>query len=245
MSLCIIPARGGSKRISDKNVKVFCGKPMIQWSIEAAQQSGCFDQILVSTDSDIIARVAVNAGASVPFVRPANLADDHTATQAVIQHAIQYVADEMADNYRVDLPVCCLYATAPFARSADIREAYELLENSGYVMPVTSFAFPVQRAARINSSNCLEMLHPEHFNTRSQDLEEIWHDAGQFYWASAESWLDERTLYVLKTIALPLPRWRVQDIDTPEDWQRAEALFTALGLHQTTASGITHHRRIA
>lgn len=230
MSICIIPARGGSKRIPNKNIKIFCGKPMIHWAIEAALQSSCFEHVIVSTDSDAISEVAKKAGATVPFKRPVELSDDHTATQAVIQHAISWMFERHPELNKPTLPVCCLYATAPFAQPQDIQQALSLLVDAEYVMPVTSFAFPVQRAARIVDNNALQMLHPEHFNTRSQDLEEVWHDAGQFYWAKAAAWLNELPPYTLKTAPLKLPRWRVQDIDTPEDWQRAEALFSALGM---------------
>jgi len=228
MSVCIIPARGGSKRIPNKNIKLFCGKPMIHWSIEAAKRADCFEHILVSTDSDAIASVALDAGAIVPFVRPTELADDQTATQAVMRHAVNYIAHQWPSLYDSASPVCCLYATAPFVQASDILAGCGMVEVDNYVLPVTSFGFPIQRAARITTDNVLAMFQPEHFNTRSQDLEEAWHDAGQFYWACAGTWTGEIPPYSLKTLPLKLPRWRVQDIDTPEDWVRAEALFTSL-----------------
>lgn len=226
MRLAVIPARGGSKRIPRKNIRPFCGKPMIAWSIETARQSGCFDRIVVSTDDEEIAEVARRCGAETPFMRPAELADDRAATIPVIAHAIAWFAG------RQEAPeeVCCFYATAPFTRAGDLTSALELLrrERCEYVFPVTSFAFPIQRAVRLTPAGRVEMFHPEHFGTRSQDLEEAYHDAGQFYWGKASAWLEGRPLFSPDSAPLILPRHRVQDIDTPEDWERAEWLFRAL-----------------
>lgn len=226
MKLAVIPARGGSKRIPRKNIKTFCGKPMIAWSIEAALQSGCFDEILVSTDDDEIAATAQCLGASVPFRRPAELADDYATTQAVIRQAVQWYDA----NRKLPVDVCCIYATAPFIRAEDLRRGHELLQATGscYALSVTSFPFPIQRALRITSESRVEMLQPEHINTRSQDLEEAFHDAGQFYWGTAQAWLDGEMIYGRRSVPVLLPHWRVQDIDTPEDWRRAELMFLAL-----------------
>lgn len=226
MNIAVIPARGGSKRIPRKNIKDFCGKPMIVWSIEAAQQSGCFDDIIVSTDDDEIAQVAQAAGASVPFMRPAELADDFTATTPVIAHAVAW---HNANRQTVD-NACCIYATAPFLQATDLQRGLQTLmaAKSGYAFSVTSYAFPIQRAIRITHNQRVEMFQPEHFNTRSQDLDEAWHDAGQFYWGQASAWLLGNPLFGQDTAPVPLPRHRVQDIDTPEDWQRAEWLFKAM-----------------
>ncbi|MDN0075826.1 pseudaminic acid cytidylyltransferase [Crenobacter sp. SG2303] len=226
MKLAIIPARGGSKRIPRKNIKTFCGKPMIAWSIEAALKSGCFDQVIVSTDDAEIAEVARRYGAAVPFMRPAELSDDHTGTIPVIRHAIEWVNthDQMVEH------ACCLYATAPFVSGDDIRRGLEIITNDDvdYAFSVTTYAFPIQRAIRITAEGRVEMFNPEHFNTRSQDLEEAWHDAGQFYWGRAEAWLQGRVIFSPASVPVPLPRHRVQDIDTPEDWVRAEWLFKAM-----------------
>lgn len=223
--VCIIPARGGSKRILRKNVKSFCGKPMMQWSIEAAHRTGCFEQVIVSTDCHEIADVAKACGALVPFMRPAELSDDHTITASVIRHAIDVTLGKLMPERQ---PICCLYATAPFVTAQDIVQSLDKLDVSEFVMPVTRFGFPVQRAARLNEKGELQMFHPEHYRTRSQDLEEAWHDTGQFYWATAQAWRSERSPFELGASAYPIPRWRVQDIDTPEDWQRAELMFEAL-----------------
>jgi len=226
MRLAIIPARGGSKRIPRKNIKPFGGRPMIAWSIEAALQSGCFEQVIVSTDDVQIAEVARQAGATVPFMRPAALSDDHTGTIPVIRHAIEAVN---ATGQTVT-QACCLYATAPFVRAEDLRRGLEVLQEQDcdYAFSVTSYAFPIQRAVRINAQGRVEMFNPEHFNTRSQDLEDAYHDAGQFYWGRAQAWLQGRQIFSPGALPVLLPRHRVQDIDTPEDWERAEWLFKAM-----------------
>ena len=226
MKLAIIPARGGSKRIPLKNIKPFCGKPMIAWSIEAALQSACFDQVIVSTDDAEIAEVARRWGAAVPFVRPAELSDDHTGTIPVIRHAIEWFNRQGQSVEQA----CCLYATAPFVTAEDLRRGLNVLQGNDcdYAFSVTSFPFPIQRAIRINAEGRVEMFSPEHFNTRSQDLEEAFHDAGQFYWGRADAWLQGEMIFSPHSLPVLLPRHRVQDIDTPEDWARAEWLFKAM-----------------
>jgi N-acylneuraminate cytidylyltransferase len=226
MRLAIIPARGGSKRIPRKNIKPFCGKPMMAWSIEAALQSGCFDAVVVSTDDAEIAEVAKQCGAEVPFMRPVALADDYTGTIPVVLQAIEW----FQQNGQAPSQVCCIYATAPFVQVEDIRRGLDLLltNDCSYAFSVTSYPFPIQRAIRITEKGRVEMFHSEHFNTRSQDLEEAWHDAGQFYWGQAQAWLEGRVVFSPASVPVPLPRHRVQDIDTPEDWQRAEWMFKAM-----------------
>lgn len=226
MKIAIIPARGGSKRIPRKNIKPFCDKPMIAWPIQAALQSGCFDQVIVSTDDAEIAGTARHWGAIVPFTRPAELADDQTTTIPVIRHAIEWLQAQG----QTPKQVCCIYATAPFVSASDLRQGLEILTKTGsdYAFSVTSYAFPIQRAIRISDTDRVEMFNPEHLNTRSQDLEPAWHDAGQFYWGSAEAWLMGKPIFSSNAVPVKLPRHRVQDIDTPEDWIRAEWLFKAL-----------------
>ncbi|SFP33109.1 N-acylneuraminate cytidylyltransferase [Ectopseudomonas composti] len=226
MRLAVIPARGGSKRIPRKNIKTFCGKPMIVWSIEAALASGCFDAVIVSTDDAEIAEVARHYGADVPFMRPAELSDDYAGTVPVIRHATEwFIANGQAPEQ-----VCCIYATAPFVTGEDIRGGLDALSNNDcdYAFSVTSYAFPIQRAIRITPADRVEMFNPEHFNTRSQDLEEAYHDAGQFYWGRASAWLEGKILFGTYAVPVKLPRHRVQDIDTLEDWVRAEWLFKAI-----------------
>ena len=231
MKLAVIPARGGSKRIPRKNIKPFCGKPMLAWSVEAALQSGCFDHVIVSTDDAEIAEVARQCGAQVPFMRPAVLSDDHTGTTAVIAHAINWFVAQGQTPQQV----CCVYATAPFVSAADLCRGLAVLTDTGsdYAFSVTSYAFPIQRAIRITQAKRVEMFNPEHFNTRSQDLEEAYHDAGQFYWGQASAWLANKTIFGPDSAPVMLPRHRVQDIDTPEDWERAQLMFTAMS-QQTT-----------
>lgn len=225
MNVAIIPARGGSKRIPRKNIKEFCGKPMIAWSIEAALQSGCCKQVIVSTDDAEIAAIARQYGAEVPFVRPVELSDDHTGTIPVIAHAIRWLSSQ---GVAVE-QVCCLYATAPFVTPQDIRRGLDALSagNSDYAFSVTSYPFPIQRAIRITATGRVEMFQPEYFNTRSQDLEEAYHDAGQFYWGRATAWLAGRPIFSSDAVPVILPRHQVQDIDTQEDWLRAELMFNA------------------
>lgn len=226
MKIAVIPARGGSKRIPRKNIRPFCGKPMIAWSIEAALASGCFDQVVVSTDDTEIAEVARLHGASVPFMRPAELADDHTGTIPVIRHALEWFASQGS----IPQEVCCLYATAPFVTAEDIRRGLLLLQENAcsYAFSVTSYAFPIQRAIRITAQGRVAMFNPEHFATRSQDLEEAYHDAGQFYWGQADAWREGRPIFGADSVPVLLPRHRVQDIDTDEDWERADWLFKVM-----------------
>ena len=223
MKICVIPARGGSKRIPRKNVKEFCGKPMIGWSIAAALESGVFDHVIVSTDDETIADVARVAGAEVPFMRPAALSDDYTPTVPVIAHAVG-AATEL---WETPSHVCCLYATAPFVLADDLRRGLALLESSNaeYAFPVTSFPFPIQRGVRLTEGNRMEMFQPEHALTRSQDLEEAYHDVGQFYFGKTSAWLAGTSIIGPSSAPLVIPRERAQDIDTPEDWTRAEQLF--------------------
>lgn len=226
MRLAVIPARGGSKRIPRKNIKLFCGKPMIAWSIIAARESRCFDHIIVSTDDAQISDIARSFGADVPFMRPPELSDDHTGTIPVIAHAVDWAVRNIS---QVQL-ACCIYATAPFVSAADLQRGLDILLEVGtdYAFSVTSYPFPIQRAIRITPDKRVEMLNPDHFNTRSQDLEDVWHDAGQFYWGHASAWLAGKPILSDYAAAVPLPRYCVQDIDTPEDWDYAELMFMAL-----------------
>lgn len=229
MKVAIIPARGGSKRIPRKNIKPFCGKPMLAWSIEAAQNSKCFDLIVVSTDDAEIAELAKSYGACVPFIRPEELSNDFVGTIPVIKHAIQEL---MTQGYVVDL-ACCLYATAPFVQPADLQNGLAQLSlgQSDYVFSVCRYPFPIQRALRVDAQdNRVSMFDPTAFHVRSQDLEEAWHDAGQFYWGQATAWLQEKVIFNAESSVVVLPRHRVQDIDTPEDWQQAELMFKVMQL---------------
>ena len=226
VKICIIPARGGSKRIPRKNIKYFLGKPIIAYSIQAAVESKCFDEVIVSTDDTEISEVAKSFGASVPFVRPEFLANDYVDTISVIKHAIEWF-----DNQN-QLPseVCCLYATAPFVTADSIKKSYDqmLHTQADYCFTVTSFAFPVQRAIKVTAENRLKMFYPENLKTRSQDLEDSYHDAGQFYWGKVESFRQQKPLFSKYATPYILPRYLVLDIDTPEDWKRAELMYQVL-----------------
>jgi pseudaminic acid cytidylyltransferase len=226
MRLAVIPARGGSKRILRKNIKIFGGKPMIAWSIEAAMASGLFDQIIVSTDDTEIAEVAKAYGAEVPFMRPTELSDDYTGTSAVIAHAIEWYQTQGL----MPKLVCCIYATAPFVSAMDLQRGLTTLTetNSDFAFSTTSYAFPIQRAIKLTKEGRVEMFQPEYFNMRSQDLEEAYHDAGQFYWGRPEAWLTGKPIFTVDSAPVILPRYRVQDIDTLEDWARAEWMFKTM-----------------
>lgn len=226
MKLAVIPARGGSVRIPRKNIRLFCGKPMIAWTLDAARASGCFDDIIVSTDDAEIAEVARQHGARVPFLRPSALAENHASTLPVMQHAVEWIEQ----HGQVPVQVCCIYATAPFVRAGDIREGLRILNGNdcAYVFSVTRYAFPIQRAIRITETGRVEMFQSEYFDTRSQDLEEAFHDAGQFYWGNASAWKAGTPIFSPTSIPIILPRYRVQDIDTLEDWEQAELMFKYL-----------------
>jgi pseudaminic acid cytidylyltransferase len=226
MKLAVIPARGGSKRIPRKNIREFCGKPIIAYSIEAARLSNCFDRIIVSTDDTEIAAVAREWGAETPFIRPEELSNDFAGTIPVIKHAIEW----FIENGPQPELVCCIYATAPFVTPQDLQRGLDTLRssNSEYAFTVTSYPFPIQRAVKVTPSGRLAMFQPEHFKTRSQDLEEAFHDAGQFYWGRGEAFLRELPLFSEDAAPVMLPRHRVQDIDTLEDWYRAELMYKTL-----------------
>jgi N-acylneuraminate cytidylyltransferase len=228
MKLCVIPARGGSKRIPRKNIKPFYGKPIIAYSIEAAIKSNCFDLVIVSTDDEEIAEISRQYGAQTPFTRPPQFSDDYIGVIPVIRHAVKWFLDR-GKNFQ---QVCCIYPTAPFINSDDITSGLSILTetNDDYVFSVTNYAFPIQRAIRILESNKVEMFQPKEFNTRSQDLEEAYHDAGQFYWGKASAWLNETSVFSKTSSPIFLPRSRVQDIDNMDDWKHAELIYQASNL---------------
>lgn len=199
---------------------------MIAWPIDVARESGLFDHIIVSTDDPEITEVAHAAGAEVPFMRPAELADDHTGTIAVIAHAVRWAREQ---GWPLET-VCCIYPTAPLISPDDLAEGLRLLDEGkhDFVVTATDYASPIFRAFRETDEGGIEMVFPEHFESRSQDLPRALHDAAQFYWGRPDAWLGATTLFGPRTAPLLIPRWRVQDIDTPEDWVRAEALFWSL-----------------
>jgi pseudaminic acid cytidylyltransferase len=226
MRLAVIPARGGSKRIPRKNIKAFAGRPMIAYAIAAARDSGVFDHIVVSTDDDEIADVAVREGAEVPFRRAPALADDHAGTVPVIADAIVRCR-ELGWNAE---HVCCIYPGVPLLDSADLRAALALLDDgvASYAFTVSPFPAAVQRALRRSPEGTMSPFFPQYVETRSQDLEAGYYDAGQFYWGTADAWLGGRSPHS-DGRGLVIPAWRAVDIDTPEDWERAELFFRAAG----------------
>lgn len=226
MKVAVIPARGGSKRIPRKNIKDFLGRPMLAYPIEAALRSGLFDRVIVSTDDDEIADVALRYGAEVPFRRPVSLSDDHTGTNAVVKHALAWLIKQG----QIPEYACCIYATAPFLTPESLQAGWRQLIKSGksFAFSVATFAFPVQRALRLASDGAIEAMYPENIFRRSQDLEEAYHDAGQFYWGRAQAFMDDVVTFSSASVPVILPRYLVQDIDTLEDWRRAEAMVEVL-----------------
>ena len=223
--LCIIPARGGSKRIPGKNIKVFHGKPIIAYSIEAALESMLFDEVMVSTDDEEIAEVAKHYGAKVPFIRSAKNADDFATTVDVLLEVIEkYEEKEVFYNY-----ACCIYPTAPFITIKVLKEGYSKLKTNEHetVFSVLRYTFPIQRAVRVVNGR-MQMLYPEHITTRSQDLEPIFHDAGQFYWFKIDTLKSKESLWTDNTGIIELNALEAQDIDDFSDWKLAEMKYQLL-----------------
>jgi pseudaminic acid cytidylyltransferase len=224
MKIAIIPARGGSKRIPRKNIKPFAGKPMIAYAIDAAKSSGLFEHVVVTTDDDEIAHISRERGAETPFTRPPELADDYTPTVPVIAHAITACQSQ---GWNIQF-ACCIYPGVPFIQAGDVKAGLELLQNSRaeYCFPVTEFPSAIQRGLKRAHDGRMAPFNPEHVLTRTQDLEPAYYDAGQFYWGSANAWQTNTRLHS-SGVGLPIPSWRVVDIDTNEDWTRAELIYSA------------------
>lgn len=224
-SVCIITARGGSKRIPRKNVRDFCGKPMLAYSVEAALQSGIFDDVMVSTDNEEIAKVARNYGAAVPFMRSMAASNDYATTADVLSEVL---SEYEKRGTKFDT-MCCLYPTAPFVRASELKEAAAMIESGATsVIPVTSFDFPPLRGFMVGKGGSLEYAFPEYAQMRSQDLPEMVHDCGRFYFAIVSSFLESKSFITEKTRMLRIPSKLVQDIDTPEDWEMAEQKYRAM-----------------
>ena len=227
MNLCVIPARGGSKRIPQKNIKNFFGKPLIAYSIEVALKSNIFNRIVVSTDDEEIAKTARMFGAETPFLRPKEISDDFTALSEVVEHTFEYFKN-LGEKYDY---ICTIYATAPFIQVKYLLQGYELLSNSDAVnaFSCTSMPYPIQRTFKIDEKGRCKMFTPEYYSTRSQDLENVYQDAGQFYWTNKSRQEKNVNKVVFSEISIPIiiPRYLVQDIDTPEDWQQAEIIYEA------------------
>lgn len=222
--LAIITARGGSKRIPRKNIKEFCGKPILCYSIEAAKKANVFDEIMVSTEDAEIAQVAKKAGANVPFFRSADTSGDYASTDDVIMEVLR---SYQKINQEFDA-FCCIYPTAPFLSGERLRSAMELLAEADSVMPVAPFSYPPQRGLVINQKGFVERQFPEYATARSQDLLKIYHDCGQFYACRTDAFLKAGTTDVERLLPLILNEMEVQDIDTIEDWEMAEIKYKLL-----------------
>jgi pseudaminic acid cytidylyltransferase len=227
MNVAIIPARGGSKRIPRKNIKEFCGEPIIAYAITAAKQSGLFEHVVVSTDDQEIMEIARKLGAETPFIRPVELSDDQSPTVPVIAHAI----GACLSLGWVIKHACCIYPCVPFVQVEDIKSTFRLLQSSqaDYCFPVAEFPSAIQRSLRRLDDGSMQPFYPQFEMTRTQDLEPAYYDAGQFYWGKSFAWLNHVKIHS-GGIGFPIPHWRVVDIDTPDDWRRAEILFN--GFHK-------------
>ena len=223
MVVAIIPARGGSKRIPKKNIKEFFGKPIISYSIKAAIDSKLFDKVIVSTDCDEIAQVAIKYGAEVPFIRPKELSGDFLGTHEVVGHALRWLED---CGYLIEY-ACCIYATAPMIHVTDLINGFDLIKTGNWksVIGATKYSYPVFRSFKKLPSGGLKMIFPEHYNSRSQDLPEVYHDAGQFYWAKSQEWKNKPDSFSEQNTIIELPNYLVQDIDTLDDWYKAEKIY--------------------
>ncbi|KPA09268.1 pseudaminic acid CMP-transferase [Candidatus Magnetomorum sp. HK-1] len=218
--LAIIPARAGSKRIPKKNIKLFCGKPIIAYSIEEALKSECFDEIMVSTDDEEIVNIAHHYQASVPFMRDPSTSTDHAGIMDVVLEVVQKYKNELNLHYDY---VCCILATAPFVTAQIIQSAYQILikKNVSSVFPIVRYSYPIQRSLKLKD-NRTKMLWPENYNKRSQDLEPVFHDAGIFYWLNLSFFPGKDNMFDDNAVGIELPEIFVQDIDTLSDWEIAE-----------------------
>jgi pseudaminic acid cytidylyltransferase len=223
MNVAVIPARGGSKRIPRKNIKEFCGKPMIAWPIEVAKKSGLFEHILVSTDDEEISKVSKSCGAEVSFMRPADLSDDYTGTTEVIAHSVSWMQDK---GWTLDA-ICCIYPTSVFLQIEHLKQGWDAIASRKwkFAFSVTDYEYPIFRSFKMLDHGGVEMFFPEHFETRSQDLPKALHDAAQFYWGTPKAWLNQLKVFDCHSFPVIIPHWQVQDIDTDNDWKRAELIF--------------------
>ena len=225
-NIAIIPARGGSKRLPKKNLKYFLGKPIIAYSIETAIKTNLFDRVIVSTDNPAIAKSAIKYGAEAPFVRPKELSDDFTGTHEVMRHAVKWLENSGEKIHYV----CCIYPTAPLIEKKDLLKGFNLIKNGKWelIMAATNFSYPIFRSFKKSPNGGLEMIFPEHYNSRSQDLPKVYHDAGLFYWANPNIWKKKPKVYNEKNSIVEIPNYRVQDIDTFDDWKKAEIIYKIL-----------------
>ena len=224
MIFAIIPARGGSQRIKKKNIKTFYSKPILYWTIKALKQSKLFSKIVLTTDDNQIKKIGEQLGVDYVISRPANLADNYTSTKLVIEHAIKVLKTKFKIKY-----VCCAYPCNPFLNFLDLKKSFTILKKNKkeFVFPITEYPHPIQRAFKLAKKNKLIFFKKKHESTRTQDLVKSYHDAGQFYLGTVTNWLSKKKLHS-NGIGLPIPKWRVVDIDNLQDWKRAELLFKVL-----------------
>lgn len=228
MKIAIIPARGGSKRIPRKNIRNFCGKPMIAYAIQGALNCGLFDHIIVSTDDQEIADISLNLGAEIPFLRPVELASDFVSTVPVVAHGINFLLKNRLEISEV----CCIYPSVPFIEVNDLKQSLEnfLVSEADYCFPVTEFPSAIQRALFLSEDGRTKPTQPEYESIRTQDLLPAYYDVGQFYWGRVSSWLNNLRIHS-NGVGFKIPSWRAVDIDTTEDWHRAEIMYRATKIH--------------
>jgi len=222
-NIAIIPARGGSKRIPRKNIKEFCGKPIIAYSIEAALETGLFDEVMVSTDDEEIASISVQYGAKVPFLRSNTNSNDY----ATLVDVLLEVVDQYEDAGKLFDNICCILPTAPLISSNRLVESFHLMKDNKYasIFPVLEYSYPIQRSLIKSPDGLIKMAWPENLSVRSQDLEKHYHDSGQFYWIEKKPLIEEKTVFTTNTGVVELSQTEVQDIDTLDDWKMAEIKY--------------------
>ena len=220
MNIAIIPARGGSKRIPKKNIKLFDQKPAIAYSIEAIKKTNLFKKIIVSTDDYKIAKIANNLGAETPFIRPKNISDDHSSSGLVVKHAIEFFKTKKL-NYK---NICCVYPVSPFISHLDIKKAYKILTSDkwSFVFTAAKSSFSIERSFSLNNNKSVKMNFPKNYHKRSQDLNHSFYDAAHFYWGKSNAWMNKDNLFDKYSTFIEIPYWRAIDIDTIEDWKNAE-----------------------
>ncbi len=226
MKIAVIPARGGSKRIPRKNSRLFCGKPILSRVIQLLRDSDFLDHIIVSTDDEEIAHLAMNSGAEAPFYRPAHLSDDFATTSDVLAHATSWILQKIGEPEAI----VCVYPTSVLLDPVDLKKAYlRLMESEkDFVFSATEFTSSVYRSFKRSTAGGVSMLFPQHLATRTQDLPQVFHDAGLFYWGTPTAWVERRPIFSEFSEFFEIPPERVQDIDTPSDWIRAEKIFQSL-----------------
>jgi len=227
MNLAIIPARGGSQRIKNKNIKLFMKKPIIYWSIKAAKESKLFDKIIVSTDSKKIAKICKKYKVDVPFIRPATISKDNVSTAKVVKHALLWF--QKNHNFYFD-NVCCIYPASPFVNKTVIKKGYNLINKSrkDFAFTVSTFSHPIERALKKNKDGFLRPIWRLNAKKRSQQFKDKYHDIGQIYWGTSEAFIKEKQIFSKNSVPIYIPRYLSHDIDTLEDWKKAELVFKSL-----------------